>query len=273
MNNQFLTTVVNYALSIFPWLIIGTIVAFFLEKKINKNTITQYFGGMSLKRLALVQILGMISPLSIMSFLPIAHELTQMGFNPGVLLSFFIAERAWDLQSFFIISGLFSVKYAVLNGIAIFTSLTVTALFLRREFVHFKAKGTQVHNGFWKRQSRLLLLVCLGIVLGAILRTFIPEREFQHYAGSPLQGFLISLVLGFLLYFGPIVGNYPVAKAFSDLGMSNAGTFAFLTVSPILNLVVITLFGASIGYKKTLKAFFIYSISAMIMTALFSLLL
>ncbi|KKR10528.1 MAG: Permease [Candidatus Woesebacteria bacterium GW2011_GWA1_39_21] len=271
MNNQFLTTVVNYALSIFPWLIIGTIVAFFLEKKINKNTITQYFGGMSLKRLALVQILGMISPLSIMSFLPIAHELTQMGFNPGVLLSFFIAERAWDLQSFFIISGLFGLKYAVLNGIAIFTSLTVTGIFLRKEFVHFKVNETQTQNGFWKRQGRLLFLVCVGVVLGALLRTFIPEREFQHYAGNPLQSFLISIVLGFLLYFGPIVGNYPVAKALSDLGMTHMGTFAFLTVSPILNLIVITLFGASVGYKKTLKAFFIYSISATFMTILFSL--
>ena len=191
-----------------------------------------------------------------------------MGFNPGVLLSFFIAERAWDLQSFFIISGLFGVKYAVLNGTAIFISLTVTAVVLRKEFVHFKVSGTYVHNGFWKRQGKLILLVGLGIILGAMLHTYIPEREFQYYAGGQIQGFLISLVLGFLLYFGPIAGNYPVAKAFADLGMSHMGTFAFLTVSPILNLVVITLFGAAIGYRKTLKAFFIYSISAMVMTML-----
>lgn len=273
MDSRFLTTFVNYAFSIFPWLIIGTIVAYFLEKRINKKTISHYFAGISLKRLMIVQTLGMVSPLSIMSFLPIAQELTQMGFNPGVLLSFFIAERAWDLQSFFIISGLFSIKYAVLNGIAIFISLTATAVFLRKEFVHFKADKTQVHNGFWKRQTKLILLVFFGIILGAILRTYIPEREFQHYTGGSIQGFFASIILGFLLYFGPIVGNYPVAKAFSDLGMSQTGIFAFLTVSPILNLVVITLFGSAVGYKKALKAFFIYSISALILTILVSFML
>jgi len=269
----FLATLFRYSLAILPWVLVGMCLAFFLEKKINRKAIRDHFSRVSIRGLFVVQILGMISPLSIMSFLPMASELEGMGFNPGILLSFLIAERAYDLQSFFIVSGLFGIRYALLNGLAIFLTLLVTGLFLRKTLVRFTAVHKLFHHGFWQRQGRLFVLVVLGIVAGAIVRTVIPEGQFHAYTGGNTGGFLVALLTGFLFYFGPIVGNYPVAKAFAELGMSPMGTFAFLTVSPILNLVVIMLFGASVGWRNTLKAFFVYAVTASIVTVLLSFLL
>ena len=94
----------------------------------------------------------------------------------------------------------------------------------------------------------------------------IPVKQFTQLTGGDINGFFGGTILGFLLYFGPIVGNYPVAKSFADLGMAKSGIFAFLTIAPVINLVVIMLFGGAVGYKNTYKAFIAYAIAAITLT-------
>jgi hypothetical protein len=276
INQMFLTFVqifLNYSRIIIPWFAFGVVIAYLIEKSYKQSSIEAHFSQINLKKLLILQVLGMISPMSILSLLPVASEFIAKGFNPGLLLSFFIAERAYDLQSFFIITGLFGFKFAFLNFVAILASLIFTALFIKNDFINFYKTKSQLKHNFVNKQVRLFILVILGIFLGAILRSLIPHDLFQAYTGGTLSGIGVSLLLGFLLYFGPILGNYPIAKAFSDLGMSQAGAFSFLTVSPILNIVVITIFGATVGYKKTIKAFLIYSAVTLFLSLAFSQLL
>jgi uncharacterized membrane protein YraQ (UPF0718 family) len=124
-------------------------------------------------------------------------------------------------------------------------------------------------DGFWQRQIKLFAIVILGITLGALIKSAVPEVLVQRFAGNPIAGYISSLVLGLSIYVGPIVGNYPIAKAFSDLGMSQLGVFTFLTVSPIFNIVVISLFGAAVGFRKIYKAIFLYTASSLVLSILF----
>jgi uncharacterized membrane protein YraQ (UPF0718 family) len=270
MQQTFLSTFILYAQSILPWFAAGIIIAYIVEKNFRPAVIKKYFGSANLKKLFVAQILGMLSPLSIMSFLPIANEFIHSGAHPGVIFSFFIAERAYDLQSFFIIASLFGIKFATLNALAILLSLLISAYTIRNEQVKFRFHSENEHHSFWFRQSKLIVIVILGIIVGALLRTLIPASFVQSATGTTIGGIAGGSILGFLLYFGPIMGNYPVAKAFADLGMSSSGVFAFLTISPVVNIVVILLFSGAVGFKNTYKAFLAYGVSALILTILFS---
>ncbi len=270
MHETFLSTFLFYAKAILPWFAVGIGIAYIVEKNFRPAIIKKYFGSADVKKIFFAQLLGMVSPLSIMSFLPIANEFIQSGAHPGVIFSFFIAERAYDLQSFFIIASLFGFKFAVLNALAILVALLAAAYAIRNEKVTFTIKGENEHHNFWFRQSKLLGIVFIGIVIGALLKTLIPQSLMHTTTGSIPGGIVGGSILGFLLYFGPILGNYPVAKAFADLGMSSAGVFAFLTISPVVNLVVILLFSGAVGFKNTYKAFLVYGIIALLLTVAIS---
>ncbi len=265
MNFIFYKTLVEYSYLILPWFLVGIALAFLIEKFIHPTILKKISGKFNFFEIVLLVISGMISPLSIMSFLPLAKELTEWGIPSAILFSFFIAERAYDLQSFFIISGLFGIRFAVVTAIVILLSLIATTYSLKEESVEFKSKGKRGKESFWIRQTKTLTIVVLGIVLGAALKTYIPQKYFSEIAGGTIGGVVTALVVGFSVYLGPILGNYPVAKAFSDLGMSSAGILTFLTVSPILNFIIIFLFSSSVGFKKTVKAAFVYSITGLVL--------
>ena len=248
---MFFETLKSYTFLILPWFLLGIILTFLVEKYLHPKILKSLTGKFNFIEIAIVVVLGMLSPLSIMAFLPVAGELAEW--------------RAYDLQSFFIISSLLGIKLAILSVVVILTSLLVSAYSLKNEKVIFRAKEKRKKEAFWKRQLKTLLIVIVGIILGALLKTLIPKNYFGQLSGGKLSGIITSLIIGFSLYLGPILGNYPVAKAFSDLGMSGAGILTFLTISPILNFVIILLFSSSVGFKKTLKAVLVYSITGLIL--------
>ena len=270
VSGYFLEILRTYTLYIIPAFVLGVFLAFGIEKFLHPQSLKKILRRVTLEEEFLVHALGMISPLSIMSLLPMARELVNAGVNPTLLFSFFMAERAYDLQSFAIISSLFGIKFAVLNAAAIFISLTASSLFIRNHPVKFKKTNQARHKPFAERQLRLLGIVMTGILLGALLRTLFPQYIIEKIAGGFGSGIFSALLFGFIAYFGPILANYPIAKALSDLGMSDSGTFVFLTVSPLLNFIVILLLGATAGFRRTIKAITVYSVIATTISIAFS---
>jgi len=270
MPEMFIETLIFYSRSIIPWLVFGSVAAYIVERRFSADAVYKYFGVMTVRKLFFLQALGMVSPLSIMSQLPVAGSLVRLGAHPGLLLSFFVAERAYDFQSFPIIAGLFGIKIAFLNAIAIFLSLSVAAFATRNLPLTIKSSASIDGESFWMRQGKIFGVVMTGIFIGAALRTFIPAEEFRSFSSNYVGGIVISLVVGIILYFGTILGNYPIAKAFADLGMSSAGIFAFLTVSPVLNLVVAFLFASIVPIRYVVRQFGIYAIVALILTIFIS---
>jgi len=270
MNTVLYQTILLYSKLILPWFLLGILLAFIAEKFIHPKILKKISGKFSLLEIVLVSIGGMVSPLSIMSFLPLAQELTGWGVPASILFSFFIAERSYDLQSFFIITGLFGLKLSLVVAFVILISLIVTICSLKKESIDFRKKGQKNKESFWYRNAKTLVVVIFGIILGAFLRTYIPEDSFVKIAGGEFGGIITALVIGFSVYLGPILGNYPVAKAFSDLGMSQPGVIAFLAISPILNFIIMVLFSSAVGIKKTLKATLVYSVTGIVLTILIS---
>ena len=266
----FTETFVSYAGNILPWFAVGTIVAYVIDRSVDIRVIRPFLGKVSLPNILVAKLVGMASPLSIMSALPITGELIRLGAQPLMLFGFLLAERAYDLQSFFIISDLFGLKIAVLNAAVILVSLVVTTWSFRKEKFKFIPHPTRENGDFWRAQGKTLLVVLIGIAVGAILRVVIPLTGLGLAMTSQIGGVITSLVVGFGLYFGTILGNYPVARALADLGMTPAGTMIFLSVSPIFNLVVIMLFLSVVRTKYVLKMIGVYVLVSLFLSLLVS---
>lgn len=262
---QILNTFIQYLQNIVPWLLLGTVFAYLIDRFIPRKNIGKFLNIRGAKGIFLIHFLGMISPLSIMSFLPIAEEFVLLGASPAAVLAFLMSERAYDAQSFFIISGLFGLKLAALNFSAIFISLLGASYFLKTEKINLEKQENSNHH-FWKNQSRIFIFVLLGIAAASVFRHAVPEGIFFGYVAGELNSALAALILGFLFYFGTILGNYPIAKTFADLGMAPLGVFIFLTVAPLLNLVIILLFSGVAKFRPTLKYVFIYSLIGLLIS-------
>lgn len=251
MLNEWLQSFASYAWVVYPWLFIGFFIALFIEKIVSPQRIRKYLGYANLKTILIAHVIGMISPLSILSFLPVAGEFVRLGASPNVFLSYLMAERAYDLQSFFIISGFFGLKVAILNFLAILAGVTVAALAIKDDKMSFggnEKMSAEMSKDFIRSQVRLLIYATFGLALAALIKTvFKPEWLLAFKNG--IVATCAALMFGFLFYFGTLVNNYPVAKSFADLGMANQAVFAFLTISPILNLVVLLMF-QSVTDKK-----------------------
>ncbi len=265
MFHQITNTFIQYLQNIIPWLLLGTAFAYLIDRFLPRREIGKYLNRFGLKDIFLVHFLGMISPLSIMSFLPIAEEFVLLGASPAVVLTFLMAERSYDAQSFFIISGLFGVKSAALNFSAIFISLLVASYFLKTEKIELEKQENGNHH-FWKNQARIFIFVLLGVAVASVFRHAVPKEMFFSYIAGELNSALAALIFGFLFYFGTILGNYPIAKTFADLGMAPLGVFIFLTVAPLFNLVIILLFSGVAKLRPTLKYVFIYSLVGLLVS-------
>lgn len=268
MTPLFIDTFIGYATNVVPWFLLGVAVAFVVERKVAPSSVSAWLGKGGPKRVLAAFATGMVSPLSIMPQLPVSGELVRLGASPALMLGFLAAERSYDFQSFPIIAGFFGIRFAVLNAAAIYLSLMVAFLSLRRRKVRFRASADgKKSNGFWKRQARLFAVVIAGIALAAAVRAAVPEDAFRTIAASGPGGMLTGTVAGFALYFGTILGNYPAARAFADLGMSMTGVFTFLTVSPLLNAVVIGLFASAAHWKDVLRFFAAYAVTGLLLSA------
>jgi len=265
----FIDTFLRYAVNVVPWFVLGVLVAYIVELRARPGDVSRLLGKGGPLRVLGAFATGMVSPLSILPQLPVSGELVRLGASPALMLGFLAAERSYDLQSFPIIAGFFGIRFAVLNAVAIYLSLVAAFVVLRRKKVTFRpVTDGKKGNGFWKRQARLFLVVIAGIAVAAAVRAAVPEDAFRTLAASGPGGMLTGTVAGFALYFGTILGNYPAARAFADLGMSMTGVFTFLTVSPLLNAIVIGLFTSAAHWKDVLRFFATYAVTGLVLSAL-----
>ncbi|OGZ11773.1 MAG: hypothetical protein A3C93_02460 [Candidatus Lloydbacteria bacterium RIFCSPHIGHO2_02_FULL_54_17] len=256
---EFTAVFVGYAGQVLPWFLAGLVVAVFVEKRFGKKRLPAYFCEYRPLNVATLLLVGMVSPFSVLSGLPLAVQLLRQGAHPALLLSFFAAERAYDLHSFPIIGSIFGWKFAVANALIVFVALFVASWMVKGSNVTYRSRPEtpQDHDG-WKKHARMLLVVTVGVAVAALFRVLVPEGMFAHYASGLLGGVSTSLLLGFFLYLGTIAGNYPMAGAFSDLGMHTAGLMTFLSASSLLNVVIIALFVSSISSRVVAKYFIVY---------------
>jgi uncharacterized membrane protein YraQ (UPF0718 family) len=269
---SFIEVVIFFSRSILPWVVLGSALDYAIGKVLKPEQIRKWFHRGGPWKIFAIQYLGMASPFTTMSFLPIAGRFVRKGANPGLMFGFLAAERSYGIQSFFIITALFGFMMAFLHFIIISMSLFSAMYFTRNDSVSFKKPqaGPDPHHKtvFLMRQVRLYAYVMLGIIIAAAVQVFLPQSVIEFFAGNTALSVLGAVVLSLLLYLGTIFGNYPVARTFLEAGMAPVGALLFLVLSPLANLAVIVLFLSVTHAKNVLKFVLLYSVTGMVLTGL-----
>jgi uncharacterized membrane protein YraQ (UPF0718 family) len=267
MITEFIPVFAEYAWQILPWFFAGLVLAIVIEKHFGKKTLPKYFCEYRPLSVAGLLCVGMVSPFSILSGLPLAVQFLRQGAHPALLLSFFAAERVYDLHSFPIIEGIFGWEFAIINALVIFAALFAASWLVKDSLIAYQSRPeTALEHDGWKKHAKMLLVVVVGIAIAALFRVLVPEEMFARYAGGFFGSILTALILGFFLYLGTIAGNYPMAGAFSELGMHGAGLMTFLSASSLLNVVIIALFVSSISPRAVAKYFVVYGSVATVLS-------
>ena len=266
----FLEKIIEYFVSIFPWILLGSAIDYFLGRFIRLQYIVSYLQKPTPVRIFVVNIFGMLSPFTTMSFLPIANKLIKRGAHVGLILGFLSSERAYGIQSFFIISALFSVKIALLHILALVFSLFIASLFVRgtdslnknADVAGVAGRHTPATmHQFLIRQLKIYALVLMGVVLAAGLDAFVPTELVSIFSNNLVTSLVGALVFSLVVYLGTIFGNYPVAASFLDLGIPLVSVFVFLVLSPLFNIVTIILLASSVRTRHVIKFVALYSIT------------
>lgn len=256
---EFVDVFISYAWQVLPWFFAGLLVAVFVEKRMGDKRLPAYFCEYRPWSVALLLLAGMISPFSVLSGLPLALQFLRRGAHPALLLSFFAAERVYDFHSFPIIGNIFGWEFAAWNALIVFVALFAASWAVKKSNIIYHSRPeTALESDGWKKHVKMLLVVVVGIAVAALFRVLVPGDVFAYYAGGFFGGIATAILLGLFLYVGTITGNYPLAEAFADLGMQNAGIMAFLSASSLLNVVIIALFVAAISPRVVARYFVIY---------------
>lgn len=270
----FYIKIIELSLSILPWILIGSVVDYAFGRIIHFKSLVTYLKDPTPRKIFLVEIFGMFSPFTTMSFLPIANKLAKRGAHVGLLLGFLGAERAYGIQSFFILSALFGVKIAFFHLVVLVLSLFIASLLTQKtssakeDIEESLVKDPDGIKMFMHRQARIYLFVFIGVVLAAGLDAFVPASFANVFSKNEAFSVVGAIILSFVVYLGTIFGNYPVAASFLDLGMPMISVFLFLVLSPLFNAVIIFLLASSIRIRYVIRFVALYGIAGFALSLL-----
>ena len=91
----------------------------------------------------------------------------------------------------------------------------------------------------------------IGLILAAIITTFIPESLMTTFLGGGLGSMLMMLVVGMPLYICATAST-PVAAAFIMKGVSPGAALVFLLVGPATNITSLSVVTGVLGKKSTI---------------------
>lgn len=159
---------IEYSWQVLPWFFAGIVLAVVIEKRFGDKSLPAYFCKYRPLNVAILLLVGMVSPFSVLSGLPLAMQFLRQGAHPALLLSFFAAERVYDLHSFPIIGTIFGWQFAVVNALIVFIALFAASWGVRTSMIAYHSRPeTALEKDGWKKHMKMLIIVIAGILAAA----------------------------------------------------------------------------------------------------------
>ncbi|MGB1539775.1 MAG: permease, partial [Rickettsiales bacterium] len=106
--------------------------------------------------------------------------------------------------------------------------------------------ATMLKEGF-SESAMVLRWVFLGVVLAALIRTFVPTDQFAHYFGATLSGLGLTIIAATIIEVCS-EGSTPIAADLLNRAKAPGNSFAFLMTG------VATDYTEIMGIKETMKS-------------------
>lgn len=303
--NEFLKVFLAYVIEIGPAVAFGFLISGIIHELLPESLVERHLGGKGLKPIVYVTFIGALLPVCCWGSLPIAISLRKKGVQLGPVLAFLVATPATSVSALLVtyklLGGFFTaylffsvilmgIVVGVMGNILHFkgqSPLGAEALDARpsgrapagtvpetcphcEEEKHGKIKGI-FKFAFVDMVKEIGPELLLGIVLAALVSTFVPIGKLVKVYLSGGGGYIFSLIFGLAMYVCA-TASVPLVDALIKQGLNIGAGFVLLVVGPITSYGTILVLRKEFGLKTLLFYLTSISVIALLLGYIFSIL-
>lgn len=251
-----------------PYLLLGFLFAGMLKVWFPQKWIDRYMGKNNVRSVINTALLGIPLPLCSCGVIPTGISFYKNGASKGSSVSFLISTPQTGIDSVLVTYSLLGLPFALLRVIialitgvlgGIITNLTSTNN--TREIkdtpkVCCASNNSKKNNsimrvlkyGFHEFLMDIAKWLVIGILIAAMLSTFIPDDFFSLYMNNELLSMLTILIASVPLYLCA-TASVPIAAVLMLKGLSPGAALILLMAGPATNAATITVIKKVFGNK------------------------
>lgn len=274
----FFKTFWELTLEMAPYLLLGFLIAGFLNGAFSKDWMQRKMGKKGLASAIKASLFGIPLPLCSCGVIPTGVSFHNQGASKGATNSFLISTPQTGVDSILVTYSLMGWAFAIIRPIIALITGVLGGLWAdtikEEKLPHANSQAIQTNQAnkqkehWWNRIfvyafvtflqdiSRWLIL---GLVLATLITIAVPDSWFTEYLDKPWLNMLIILAASIPLYVCA-TASVPIAAALLLKGISPGAALVFLMAGPATNVATFTVLWKSIGKKSTM----IYLASIMI---------
>lgn len=266
-----------------PYLLLGFLIAGFLNGAFSKDWLQRKMGKPGLGSAVKASLFGIPLPLCSCGVIPTGVSFHQQGASKGATTSFLISTPQTGVDSILVTYSLMGWAFAIVRPIIAFVTGVLGGLWADKAneknidntsenntlSKHTNHQHSGKHKEHWFNRIFVYAFVdflqdisrwlILGLVLATLITVLVPDAWFTEYLDSPWLNMLIILAASIPLYVCA-TASVPIAAALLLKGISPGAALVFLMAGPATNVATLTVLWQTIGKKTTL----IYLASIMI---------
>jgi uncharacterized membrane protein YraQ (UPF0718 family) len=279
--------------SIAFFILLGVLIAGVFKVLLPDAFIKKHLGGHNFMSNIKAAVLGVPLPLCSCSVIPFISALRKSGASKSATQTFLIATPITGADSIMATYGVFGwlfTLYRIVSSVIIALVAGLLTLTFVREDDHkeevtqkkpypvgtpldikvvsaekkqglFKQIVSYAFDDIFKDIARSLMI---GVVIGALIVTFMPENLSEYISSSPLLNYALVLVVSMPLYVCA-TASIPLGLSLLTAGFSPGAVFIFLTAGPATNTITMSVVLKTLGKASLI----IYLLSVLIGSLLF----
>lgn len=273
---NFLQVTFHYLKEVLPALAIGFFISGLVHELIPEDMVLKYLGASGIKPILASTFVGALLPVCCWGSLPIAVSFYKKGAKLGPILAFLIATPATSISAFLVAYSVLGLKFAVYIFFAvIIMGLTVgvigntikyTPRQLDIEEACLRCKLDSGHKHTHKEKSlrekmisalkyayidlpkEIGLELTIGILLAALVSTFVPIEHLIKVYLSGWAGYTFSIVFGIFMYLCS-TASVPLVDSLIKQGMNAGAGMTLLLIGPVTSYGTILVLRKEYGTK------------------------
>lgn len=273
---HFVIVFIHYLKEVIPALMAGFIISGFVHELIPEDVVLKYLGKKGIVPILVSTVTGALLPVCCWGSLPIAVSFYKKGAKLGPILAFLVATPATSISAVLVTYSVLGLRFAIYTflsvivmGIAIgfignmikYESrrskehLTCPHCDLGPEHKHIHKEKTLKQKmisglkyAFIELPKEIGLELFIGLILAAIVATFLPlGRLIKMYLGGWF-GYAFSIIFGILMYICS-TASVPLIDSLIRQGMSSGAGMTLLLIGPITSYGTILVIHKEFGMK------------------------
>lgn len=252
-----------------PYLLLGFIIAGILKVYLPSNFVSKYMGRHNKRGVINAALLGVPLPLCSCGVIPTGISFYKNGAGKGASVSFLISTPQTGVDSILVTSSLMTFPFAIIRPIIAFiTGIFGGFLTDKIDAGEHIESATKVEEARPRPANRISATIyyaldeflmdiskwlLVGLVIAALITTFVPTDFFAGAIGQGWTGMLLILAASLPLYVCA-TASVPIAAALMLKGLSPGAALVFLMAGPATNAATMTVIKQTLG-GKTLFAY------------------